>query len=155
MKGTFITIYGVNNMGKSTHAKLLVKKLQDEGHKAHYVKYPVYEIEPSGVFIDSVLRSGDQSISEEELQLWFILNRYQYQPELKRLLNDGYMVVAEDYIGTGMAWGMAKGLSENWVETCNKGLIKENLSILIEGERMKAAKEKNHVHEENDELIRL
>lgn len=153
MTGKFITIYGINNIGKTTHAKLLVEHLEQNGHKAHYVKYPVYDAPPSGHFLDRVLRSGEQKISEEELQLWFIINRYQYQPELKRLLEDGYIVVAEDYIGTGMAWGMAKGLSEEWVSTCNLGLLKEDLGILIEGQRVKAAMEKGHVHEQNEELI--
>ncbi len=153
MEGKFITIYGVNNMGKSTHAKLLVKRLKAQGHKAYYVKYPVYELEPSGTFINDVLRSGDQRISENELQLWFVLNRYQYQPELKRMLEEGYIIVAEDYIGTGMAWGMAKGLSEEWVERCNEGLLTEDLAILVEGERIKEATEENHVHEENHELV--
>jgi len=98
---------------------------------------------------------GKQKISEEELQLWFILNRYQYQLKLKNLLSKGYIVVAEDYIGTGMAWGMAKGLSEKWVETCNQNLIKEDLAILIEGKRVKAATEKGHVHEGNEKLLKL
>jgi hypothetical protein len=44
-------------------------------------------------------------MDEHELQLWFVLNRYQYEPELKKLLNDGYIVIAEDYVGTGIAWG--------------------------------------------------
>lgn len=151
--GKFITIYGINNIGKTTHAKLLVERLTQNGRKAYYVKYPVYDVPPSGHLLDKLLRSGEQKISEEELQLWFIVNRYQYQPELKRLLEDGYIVVAEDYIGTGMAWGMAKGLSEAWVSTCNQGLIKEDLAILIEGERIKTAMEKGHVHEQNEELI--
>ena len=99
MKGKLITIYGVNNMGKSTHAEKLVKRLQEEGHKVHYVKYPVYDIGPTGPFLNSVLRGGVQNISEDELQLWFILNRYQYQEELKRLLREGHIVVAEDYVG--------------------------------------------------------
>lgn len=153
MTGKFITIYGINNIGKTTHAKLLVEHLEQNGYKVHYVKYPVYDAQPSGPFLDKVLRSGEQKISEEELQLWFIINRYQYQPALKRFLEDGYIVVAEDYIGTGMAWGIAKGLSEEWLTMCNQGLLKEDFGILIEGQRVKAAMEKGHVHEQNEELI--
>ena len=69
------------------------------------------------------------------------------------MLEEGYIIVAEDYIGTGMAWGMAKGLSEEWVERCNEGLLTEDLAILVEGERIKEATEENHVHEENHELV--
>jgi len=155
MKGKFITIYGINNIGKTTHSKKLVDKLKNEGYKSVYVKYPVYDVEPSGGFIDRILRGEKgQNISEDELQLWFVLNRYQYQEELLRYLNEGYIVVAEDYIGTGIAWGSAKGLSTEWLETVNSRLIKEDLAIMMEGTRTVSAKEETHVHEQNDELIR-
>ena len=81
------------------------------------------------------------------------MNRYQFEPQLKKLIEDGYIVVAEDYSWTGIAWGMAKGLDEEWLVSANKHLLKEDLSILIEGERNLIAKEKTHVHEQNDALV--
>lgn len=161
MRGKFITIYGINNIGKSTHAKLLIERLIKEGYKAKFIKYPVYDIEPTGPFLNSVLRNPNgqknsvgENISEDELQLWFVMNRYQYQPELKRLLNEGYIVVAEDYVGTGIAWGMAKGLDEEWLKSANKYLLKEDFAIVLEGERDLTVQEKIHVHEQNDELVK-
>jgi len=154
MRGKLITIYGINNIGKSTQCGLLVEKLKEAGHKVHYVKYPVYDVQPSGGFINGVLRSeGEQHISEDELQLWFIINRYQFQPTLEGWLEEGAIVVAEDYVGTGIAWGMAKGLEEDWLIGANKNLIKEDFALMIEGERSLGAVEKTHVHEQNDELI--
>lgn len=152
-KGKFITLYGINNVGKTTQAKLLVKRLKKEGYKAVYIKYPIYEVEPSGQYINKILRSHKQKISEAELQLWFVVNRYQFQPELKKLLEKGYMVVAEDYVGTGIAWGASKGLSMEFSESINKGLLSEDFAILLEGKRNIIAKEKKHVHEQNDALI--
>jgi len=152
MKGTFIAVYGINNIGKSTHCKKIVKRLTDEGHKAYYVKYPVYEIKPSGQFLNNALRGGGNKLSEEELQLWFVINRYQFQPKLKKLLEDGYIVVAEDYIGTGIAWGTAKGVDEAWLEGVNSLLLKEDFSLMLEGARSLDAKEKGHLHEDDDEL---
>ena len=94
------------------------------------------------------------SISEEELQMWFTLNRYQFEPTLKKLLSEGYIVVAEDYIGTGIAWGVAKGANLEWLEDLNKFLIREDLAILLEGERFKEAVEEGHVHETNEDFMR-
>ena len=85
--------------------------------------------------------------------MWFAVNRYQFEPELKKLIDDGYTVVAEDYRGTGIAWGITKGLDENWVEMINSKVIPEDFSVLIEGNRDTRAKEKTHVHEQNEELI--
>ncbi len=153
-KGRLITIYGINNIGKSTHAKILKRKLNKAGFEAVYIKFPNYDIAPTGPFLNEVLRNPEgQHISEQQLQMWFVLNRYQTQPEIEKLLNEGKIVVAEDYIGTGLAWGMAKGLDEDWLENANKYLIKEDLALMIEGERDLKAKEKHHVHEQNEDLI--
>ncbi len=151
--GKLITIYGVNNMGKSTHALLLVEKLKSEGLEAVYVKFPVYDLGPSGVFLNGVLRGGKQEISEEELQMWFVVNRFQFAPQLENWLSEGKIVVAEDYIGTGIAWGMTKGLEEKWLESLNEPLRKPDLAILIEGERSMGAVEDLHVHENDDDLV--
>ncbi len=151
----FITIYGVNNMGKSTHAQLLVENLQRMGKEAVYVKFPVYKEHPTGPYLDSALRAPKQVISEEELQLWFVLNRHQFQDSLKAYLDKGVIVVAEDYIGTGIAWGWAKGCDIDWLKEMNRFLIKEDLSILITGERAMHAVEPEHIHETDDEMINL
>lgn len=167
MRGKFIAIYGINNIGKTTQSKRLVERLEKEGHKAKYLKYPIYDLEPTGPFLNETLRGGadgadavgvasgasGQKISEDELQLWFVLNRYQFEPELKRLLAEGYIVIAEDYTGTGIAWGTAKGLDQKWLEEANKYLLKEDFAILMQGKRDVSAKEKNHLHEQNEELV--
>jgi thymidylate kinase len=150
-----ITLYGINNIGKTTHAKRLVNRLNEKGYEAAYVKYPVYAIEPSGPYINTLLRSGtDQKVSEEELQLWFVLNRHQFQPTLHQWLSDGKIVVAEDYIGTGIAWGITKGLAQPWLEDLNRFLIPSDLSLLLDGTRGIKSIEKDHLHEENDVLIK-
>ena len=85
--------------------------------------------------------------------MWFTLNRYQFEPQIKKWLSQGYIVVAEDYIGTGIAWGTAKGLDTHWIERLNQYLLSEDLGILLGGSRIMKAKEKKHIHEENDTLI--
>jgi len=146
-----ITLYGINNIGKSTQALRLVEHLKAAGQDAVYVKYPVYELEPTGVFLNQFLRSGQaQKISEEELQTWFTLNRYQFEPTLKEWLAEGKIVVAEDYTGTGIAWGTVKGAKTEWLEVLNTYLVKEDLAILLDGERHISAMEEGHLHESND-----
>lgn len=154
-KGKLITLYGINNIGKSTQCKILIDNLKKNGYDAVYLKYPIYSLTPTGVFINDVLRNsgGKQKISEDELQMWFTLNRYQYQPELQEMLNEGKIVIAEDYTATGLAWGSAKGASLDWLMELNKYLIKEDLAVYLKGKRNLQAKEVNHVHESNDDLV--
>lgn len=154
MKGKFIVIYGINNIGKTVQSKRLVSHLRKLGKKAVFVKYPIYTMKPTGPLIDKILRSGKkQKISEEELQLLFILNRYQFQPTLKKWLKEGRIVVAEDYRFTGVAWGVAKGAHQGELELMNKFLVQEDLAILMEGIRKLSAKEKGHLHERHDKLV--
>lgn len=149
----FIAIYGINNIGKTTHSKRLVARLKKLGKDAFYIKYPVYGQKPSGHLINRILRGkGGQKISEEELQLWFVLNRYQFEPKLKKMLKAGKIVVAEDYIGTGIAWGAAKGVNIASLENMNKFLVQPDLAIFMDGKRALEAREKKHIHEQNDAL---
>lgn len=149
----FITLYGINNIGKTYHAKRLVERLKKTGKRAVFLKYPIYDEKPSGPFLNAVLRGkGKQKISEEELQLWFVLNRYQFEPKLRRLLASGTHVVAEDYTGTGIAWGIAKGAKQSELEIMNKFLVQPDRAILLDGERKLFAREKKHLHEQNDSL---
>jgi thymidylate kinase len=153
-KGLFIAVYGVNNIGKSTHCRILCDKLRREGHDVVQLKYPIYDLEPSGTLLNDILRGEQkQKISEEELQRIFTQNRRDFEPRLKQMLDDGKIVVAEDYTGTGIAWGMTKGLSVEFMEKMNEGLLKEDFALLITGHRDARAAEKHHIHEQNEDLL--
>jgi dTMP kinase len=154
----FITLYGINNIGKSTQAKRLVERLKKEGYQVEYVKYPAYEIEPSGHYINEYLRGdangrGRNEMTEDELQMWFAINRYQFEPTLKGWLAEGKIVVAEDYRGTGIAWGTTKGADTEWLESINSHLLDEDFVVMLDGERFIRAKEAGHAHEDNDEFM--
>lgn len=151
MKGKFIVIYGANNLGKTKQAKLLVEELKKKGEKVRMIKYPIYDLEPTGPLINDVLRKGLE-MSENRLQKLYAQNRRDYEEELISLLDMGYTVVAEDYTGTGIAWGMVRGLSLGDLERMNGDLLKEDLSILLDGERFKKGVEKTHRNEVDEKL---
>ncbi|OGF28277.1 hypothetical protein A2242_03490, partial [Candidatus Falkowbacteria bacterium RIFOXYA2_FULL_47_9] len=153
MRGKFIVLYGINNLGKTTQAKFLVEKLQSQGLRAEYVKYPIYELQPSGVLLNNYLRGGNMyRLSAREAQMLYALNRTQYEPVIKDKLAQGISIVAEDYTGTGLAWGMGAGVDEQFLKYANSHLLKEDAAILLDGKRFSQAIEKNHEHETNDEL---
>ena len=148
----FVAIYGINNIGKTTQVQLLKDRLSKQGRKVFTLKYPIYDIDPSGTFLHTVLRSRQQTLSEEELQMWFALNRYQFQTKLQHLLATYDIVIAEDYTYTAVAWGSCKGLNQDWIEQINDKLIQPDLEILITGERSLETVEKGHIHENQHEL---
>jgi len=153
--GKLIVIYASNNLGKSTQAKLLVEKLNQQNIKTEYLKYPIYDSEPTGPLINQILRGGQgQTINELELQALYAQNRRDFQPQLQAKLKQKINVVAEDYIGTGLAWGVTKGADLLVLEKQNQDLLKEEVAILLDGERFLDGKETNHLHESNDELMK-
>lgn len=153
-KGKLIVIYGTNNLGKTTQAKLLVSNLNQAGYPTEYLKYPIYD-SPTGLKINRILRGGKiQTILELKLQKLYAQNRHDFQPQLQNKLAQGINVVAEDYIGTGLAWGTTKGASLTDLEEQNQNLIKEDLAILLDGKRFLDGKEENHLHEQSDEWMK-
>lgn len=152
--GKFIVFYGINNLGKTTQAKILVDKLKLHGLKAEYYKYPIYDLAPSGPILNNYLRQNNlYDLSPREVQILFSLNRAQFEKTLTEKLAQGINIVAEDYTGTGIAWGIAAGLNENFLKYLNSGLLKEDLSFLFDGERFLESTEYNHQHETDNELI--
>lgn len=158
-KGKFIAIYGINGIGKTTQVEIFVKYLQSQGLNASQLKYPVYNLEPEGPFIYKYLRDPKfrekNELSTERLQQKYADNRKRYERELKKRLKNGEWIVAEDYIGTGIAWGLTWGGDLEYLEKINKNLLEPNLSILMHGKRFNTAIEKDHRNEMEEERIKI
>ena len=115
--GKFIVLYGINNLGKSTQAQALVKRLIAADKPAVYLKYPVYELEPTGPNINRVLRSEQkQQLTEIDFQALYAQNRRDYQPTLEQTLAAGTTVVAEDYTVSldEPAWAIVHVSRQSW-----------------------------------------
>ena len=158
-KGKMVTIYGVNGIGKTTQVELLVRYLQSQGKQASRLKYPVYDLEPEGPFIYKYLRDSEfrneHELSTDELQVKYAENRRRYEPELRKRLDVGEWIVAEDYTGTGIAWGLTWGANLEYLEDINKDLHQPDLSILMHGERFDTAIEVGHRNETNADRIKI
>jgi thymidylate kinase len=152
----FIALYGINNIGKSTQVQQLEVKLKKAGKSVYVLKYPIYDLEPTGPQINDFLRNPNaDSISGESFQMLYIQNRLDFEPQLLKLLEGHDVVLAEDYIGTGMAWGMTQGVPYKWLQAKNMQFAQKmpDLEILMDGERFLAGKEEQHRNEADDEAM--
>lgn len=150
--GIFLTILGINNVGKTTQQKLLEERLVQEGYKVAHVKYPKYDLAPTGPRINAYLREGNpEGISPEEFHSLLIQNRTDFAPQLDALIEENDVVIAEMYVGTGIAYGMGDGLDKNDLIARNEHLRPADISILLDGSRFLQAREANHHYENNDE----
>ena len=153
MKGKLIAIYGINNIGKTTQSELLAQYLSSKGFKVKLMKFPDYSLEPTGPKLDKLLRSEKQIMPEKELQFLFIENLKKLTPIIKELLDKGIFIIFEDYYGTTLAWGSVKGLDIRLLKKETAFAVKEDLAILLDGERFSSGKEPVHIHEQNGKLI--
>ncbi len=157
--GKFIAIYGINGIGKSTQIERVHKHLESEGLKVKYLKYPVYDLEPEGPFLNKYLRDEEFRTANpqttHELQEKFMKNRQRYEEMLIADLEKGFWVIAEDYVGTGIVWGMTWGGSYSYLKEINKDLRKPDVEILMDGNQFDTTIEKGHRNEDNDERVRI
>lgn len=154
-RGRFIVLYGINNLGKTTQARLLVKAIRRSGRRAEYVKYPIYDLEPAGKLINDYLRNGNPyNFSPRELQLLHFADRIKFENRLTEKLNRGVNIVAEDYFGTGMAWGIGNGVEPELLKYLYGFIYPEDVAILFDGERFLESVEKDHRHENNERLMK-
>ncbi len=151
--GRLIALYGINNIGKSTQATMLVNRLEKEGLPAVYRKYPFYDLHPTGPILNAYLREGNPyKLSPREFQILQAFNRTHAEPIMREFLEKGINVVAEDYTGTGIAWGMGAGVDKNFLITINTHLYKEDVAILLDGNQFESGREAKHKHE-NDRTL--
>lgn len=149
--GKFIVLYGPNNIGKSEQAKRLVENLNSVRIPTELLKYPIYNLEPTGPALNRILREGNpQGLNAEETQKIFAQNRFDFQPALESKLKRGTWIVAEDYTGTGIAWGLTFGVPMEKLMEFNKDLRKEDIAICLDGERFSSGIERNHLHERSE-----
>ncbi len=131
-KGKRIALYGIPKAGKSTQADILVQTFKRKDFQAEYIQYPMFKEEPSGSFLNEYLNKGKyKNITERELQLWFAINRMQYQPTLKNDLEEPVAIVTENDLGMSFAYGMLAGVKREWLEAVNEPVLKPDLSIFI------------------------
>lgn len=152
--GSLIVFYGINGTGKSTQSKMLKEVLVRNGKEAEYIKYPDYELEPTGPILNDYLRKGNpESLSAREFQILQALNRTHREPLMRALLEKGIYVVAEDYVGTSIAWGMGAEISKDFLIRINSHIYHEDIGVFLDGEPFTGAEEKNHKHENDRALI--
>lgn len=145
MRGKFIVLYASNNLGKSKQLDLLEEAWKEIGRPYTRIKYPRYESE-FGKIIDRELRGPKEkrfNLTDSEMQMLYAEDRRYFERNLIEMLEQGD-VLAEDYKGTGLAWGLTKNVPREKLDIYNFGLLEPDLAILLDGKRFLGGIEKGH-----------
>jgi dTMP kinase len=132
-RGFFICVEGLDGCGKTTQAKILVRKLRKTGYNA------VYTAEPSrgkiGRFIKRYCLHGGRRVSSIVEALLFAADRYEHvESEIIPALKDGKIVVSDRYMYSSLAYQGAAGLSLDWIRRVNEHAVTPHLAIFIDAE---------------------
>jgi dTMP kinase len=129
-RGVFICIEGLDGCGKTTQAKLLVKKLRKSNGA-------VYTAEPSrgkiGAFIRKSCLYGEKRLSSVVEALLFAADRLEHvENEVLPALRQGRLVVSDRYVYSSLAYQGAVGLSLDWIEKINAHALRADLAIFLD-----------------------
>jgi dTMP kinase len=130
MPGVLIVFEGLDQSGKQTQAELLRDRLKADGRKARLLSFPDYGTS-IGEEIARALQ-GEREYGPDVMQLLYIANRYERQPDLRRWLDGGLVLVCDRYIASSIAYGEAQGLDPAWLADMQKFLPSPALTIMLD-----------------------
>ncbi len=121
----FIVIEGLDGSGKSTQLKLLTRYLQNKNHEIQYLHFPRTDSPYYGDLIARFLRGelGDIDTANPYLvALIYAGDRYDASNMIRNWLDENYVVIADRYMYSNIAFQCAK--VNSWQE-------KEKLALWI------------------------
>src|SRR4051812_50118384 len=95
MSGHLVVFEGLDQSGKQTQAEMLRDALKAQGRKSRLVSFPDYGTS-IGEEIARALQ-GERDYGPDVMQLLYIANRYERQPDLKRWLDGGLILVSDRF----------------------------------------------------------
>lgn len=131
-RGIFICVEGLDGCGKTTQAKLLVKRLKK-------TREAIYTAEPSkgeiGKLVKKCYLHAKKRGSITVEALLFAADRLEHlKNEVLPALDKGKTVVSDRYIFSSIAYQGAAGLDLNWIEKINEQAVRPDLAIFIDVE---------------------
>ncbi|MCQ2208889.1 MAG: dTMP kinase [Paludibacteraceae bacterium] len=111
MKGKFIVIEGVDGCGKSTQLSLMTQAYEKMGVQCKYIHFPMLNQGLYGTMVAEFLRGEYGSIEQVHpklVALLFANDRMEHIETIKNWLNEGFVVLADRYVYSNIAYQGAK-----------------------------------------------
>lgn len=127
----FCVLDGIDGCGSSTHSKLLSGFLESRNLKVHLTQEPTNtEI---GKLVRKFLKQRDAPPTTDAL-LFAADRDYHYHQEIKKKLEDGYIVISDRYIESSIVYQSAQSpeISPEWIKIINKFIGKPDLTIILD-----------------------
>jgi dTMP kinase len=153
--GVLLALEGIDQSGKKTLSALLMGRLREIGTQGEIISFPDYTT-PIGKELKFYLK-GERDYPPQTRHLLFAANRWERKRDIEAWLQKGKVVLANRYIASGVAYGMAHGLEKSWLWNLEEGLPKPDQTFLIDIPHdlsfARKAKERD-LYEEQTDLLR-
>ncbi len=129
-KGLLIGVEGIDAAGKRTQTSLLAAWLRKKGVSVHTASFPEY-----GTTIGREIKAflnGKRKYSAEVRHILFAANRWENNDKLESMLTKFRAVIVNRYTESNLAYGIANGLSLDWLTNLESGLPKTDLVIVLD-----------------------
>lgn len=108
----FIVFEGADGVGKTTILKMLANSLEEDGYKVNIINYGYKPIDDA----IRILRSDKKNYDPKAHCLLALSNSIMtYQTFIRPALELGHIVILDRYYFTTIAYNVALGLNEEWV----------------------------------------
>jgi dTMP kinase len=128
-RGKIIVIEGTDKAGKSSQSRMLAEALKISGKVCVILDFPDYTT-PIGMEIKAFLEGKRDYLSEVK-HLLFSANRWEKKKEIESMLENGTIIVMNRYWQSNLVYGEANGMDINWLLRLDKGLPKEDITLVI------------------------
>ncbi|MFP3289872.1 MAG: dTMP kinase [Candidatus Nanopusillus acidilobi] len=133
MKYKYIAIEGIDGSGKTTIANLLYNELSKKYNKIILMKEP-YDKDLSKKIKEIILKEHEKNLDYGYLlALLFTADRSIKNIDLKKYLNDGYIIISDRSIYSSFSYQILyEGIDIEWLKCISKYIIKPDITFVLD-----------------------
>lgn len=130
-RGKMIVLEGLDKSGKTTQSRLLFDYLNVKNkNTVKLLEFPDYTTRIGNeirLFLD-----GQVDYSKEIIHMLLSANRWEKKNLIEELLKNNYTIILNRYYHSNFAYGLAHDLDLDWLINLDKGLPKEDVTIVLD-----------------------
>lgn len=129
-RGLLISFEGLDGSGKTVTSLTVQEMLEQRGHTVKYISFPQYDSSFFGPILKQVLNRPDAvNVDPKLLTFLFAGDRFESRDKIVNWLEQGFIVVANRYVTSNIAYGMAKSQNQSGFKEFNEKLEYELCSM--------------------------
>lgn len=148
--GKLIVLDGIDQSGKRTQTQMIARRIKGLGYRVSVWSFPDYRT-PIGQQLRKYL-TGRKRFDFHAVHLLYAANKWESASRIEREINRGQIVIINRYTPSNLAYGVAHGISAQWLQLLEDELPKPNLVIILDlapKVSFKRKKRLRDVHEED------